>query len=87
MRTMEAAGSAFWADTVASAVIVVKAGNFSHESFKGLQFSGSVIAHGVILLSRGYLPSDCKSCYFQLSGNKKRGVRSVLRDGDETNPS
>ena len=40
MGTMETAWPAFRADTIAAAIVVVKAGDFLHQCFKGLQFTG-----------------------------------------------
>ena len=73
MRTMKAASPALRCDSLASAVIMVKAGNIPHESFKGLQFSGSKMVHD----NSPFLVVICRKSanvnYFQLLGNKKEG--------------
>ena len=83
---MEAARPALWTDTVASAVIVVVAGNLFHEGFKGLQLSGCHVAHFVLSPFLAAPPSSARGRLFQLSGNKKRGFASCSELENETNP-
>lgn len=79
---MEAARPALWTDTVASAVIVVVAGNLFHEGFKGLQLSGCHVAHFCFISFPRRTAVICKRQIIPAFGQQKKRVCFMLRFGE-----